>query len=255
MDSTFILGPAGSGKSSLVNVLSQWMSESGLDVLTVNLDPGVKRLPYGPNVDVRDFVFIDELIDKYELGPNGAMILAMDYVVLNIDQVLDEIEMISPEYVLFDTPGQLEVFAYRHSGELIVNSIKEQSDNETSLFILDPALVSTPTGFTSIKLLALSTMYRLKLSQSLVMSKIDKFDPKTLDVINSWSMEPGRLVSDLMLEPVHMSIELSKEVSEVLSSRQFSQDIIGYSGASGENVDIVFGLLQRLLGKEDGLIL
>jgi radical SAM superfamily enzyme YgiQ (UPF0313 family) len=61
---TFVIGTAGSGKSLLVSSFSDWLKLKKQNVITVNLDPGVIKTPYTPDVDVRDFISIDELMDK-----------------------------------------------------------------------------------------------------------------------------------------------------------------------------------------------
>jgi hypothetical protein len=60
------------------------MNSLEYDVITMNLDPGVVRLPYSPDIDVRQFVDYNDIVDRYELGPNGALIVAMDQVALKI---------------------------------------------------------------------------------------------------------------------------------------------------------------------------
>ena len=50
----YFIGTAGSGKSTLTYNFKQWMYLRGLDVITVNLDPGAENLPYEPDVDIRD---------------------------------------------------------------------------------------------------------------------------------------------------------------------------------------------------------
>lgn len=65
----FIIGTAGSGKSLLTAAFGEWLQLSKQNVSLVNLDPGALTLPYTPNVDVRDYVDIEELMQKYGLGP------------------------------------------------------------------------------------------------------------------------------------------------------------------------------------------
>jgi len=114
-----MLGTAGSGKTLLTSTLKEWFVARNLDVLTLNLDPGVKRLPYNPDIDARDYIDINKVIEKHSLGPNGAMIASMDLLAGKIKDIKDEIDYLSPEYLLVDTPGQMELFAYRTSGRFI----------------------------------------------------------------------------------------------------------------------------------------
>ena len=74
----FIIGTAGSGKSRLTAAYSDWLKMSKQDVAIVNLDPGVSVLPYSPEVDVRDYVDVGNLMEQYNLGPNGALIMAAE---------------------------------------------------------------------------------------------------------------------------------------------------------------------------------
>ena len=65
MFGTFLLGTAGSGKSTLVSVLQQWLASNDIDVATFNLDPGVRTLPYGPDIDIRDYDKLNKIFREY----------------------------------------------------------------------------------------------------------------------------------------------------------------------------------------------
>ena len=54
----FLTGTAGSGKSTLASVLEKWYQEREADTITLNLDPGVLKLPYEPDVDIRAYISI-----------------------------------------------------------------------------------------------------------------------------------------------------------------------------------------------------
>ncbi|HRU81633.1 MAG TPA: ATP/GTP-binding protein, partial [Candidatus Methanomethylicus sp.] len=56
-----VIGPAGSGKTSLTARLSEWMAKSGTSSCLINLDPGAERLPYLPDYDVRSIVRVCDL--------------------------------------------------------------------------------------------------------------------------------------------------------------------------------------------------
>ncbi|MCS7098620.1 MAG: ATP/GTP-binding protein, partial [Candidatus Methanomethyliaceae archaeon] len=116
MNSIYILGTAGSGKSALTAALLDILRADDLNVATVNLDPGVRWLPYGPDVDIRDYINYDRVAEEYQLGPNGALIVCVDSAINYIKEMKQELEKLEPDYVLIDTPGQMELFAYRDSG-------------------------------------------------------------------------------------------------------------------------------------------
>jgi hypothetical protein len=79
-------------------------------------------MPYNPDIDIRDFIVLEEVMTEYELGPNGAMILASDLMVNFLDDLRDEIDEYNPDWVFVDTAGQLELFAFRETGPLIATS-------------------------------------------------------------------------------------------------------------------------------------
>jgi hypothetical protein len=114
----FIIGTAGSGKSRLTAAFGKWLQMSKQDVATINLDPGVSDLPYSPEVDVRDYVDIADLMERYHLGPNGALVMAPDLVADQIEEITKEIEELQTDIVLVDTSGQMELFAFRASGPI-----------------------------------------------------------------------------------------------------------------------------------------
>ena len=76
MYTIFVTGTAGSGKSLLTSNLLEWYNSNDFTPISINLDPGVTNLPYNPDVDVRDFIDIYSIMENYNLGPNGSLILA-----------------------------------------------------------------------------------------------------------------------------------------------------------------------------------
>ncbi|MCJ7696924.1 MAG: ATP/GTP-binding protein, partial [Thermoplasmata archaeon] len=113
----YFIGTAGSGKSTLTASMQQWCKERGLDAIIVNLDPGAENLPYEPDVDIRDWISLREVMDTNKLGPNGAQIACADMIALNTTDVKESINSFKADYILVDTPGQLELFVFREAGK------------------------------------------------------------------------------------------------------------------------------------------
>ena len=70
-----------------------------ISAITVNLDPGVRVVPYVPDIDIRDYIVLEEVMEEYGLGPNGGMILASDLMVNYLDDLRDEIDEYNPDWV------------------------------------------------------------------------------------------------------------------------------------------------------------
>src|ERR671930_2811516 len=113
MYTIFITGTAGSGKSLLTSRLLQWYRDNLSFPITLNLDPGAVNLPYTPDVDIRDYIDIQTLMESYDLGPNGSLLMASDMIATRLDEIQNDVDNLNPDCVIVDTAGQIELFASR----------------------------------------------------------------------------------------------------------------------------------------------
>ncbi|EQD27382.1 Protein of unknown function, ATP binding protein, partial [mine drainage metagenome] len=65
----YITGTAGAGKTTFVRAYREWLTTAGYDATVVNLDPGNDTADYEPDVDIRDWVRLPEIMSEYGLGP------------------------------------------------------------------------------------------------------------------------------------------------------------------------------------------
>jgi len=181
----FVVGTAGAGKSSLVRSLQRWARYSGTDVLAVNLDPGAERVHYDPEFDVRDLIVLSEVMNEYDLGPNGAQILAADLVAANADAISEPLDSLSGDLIVIDTPGQVELFAFREASLHLVEVLG--SERAAMCYLFDPMLSQSPSGFVSQMLLSAVVHFRLGLPTANFLSKSDLLDEDVLERILEWS--------------------------------------------------------------------
>jgi GTPase SAR1 family protein len=191
MNVIFIIGTAGSGKSLLTAAFAEWLKITKQETIYVNLDPGASRLPYTPDVDVRDFVRIDDLMDKYDLGPNGALVMAADLIADQIEVITREVEEFDADVVLVDTPGQMELFAFRASGPFIASELTKQP--KAIVYLFDSLFSLNPLNYVSNLFLSAAVYNRFLTPQIHVLSKIDMLEQKDLDTIVDWSAKPPAL--------------------------------------------------------------
>jgi len=245
----FILGPAGSGKSTFTSAFSELLDALDIDVLLVNLDPAVEETPYQPDIDVRDYVTVKEIMKERGLGPNGAIIEAIDELTLYVDEIKKEVYEFKPGYVIYDTPGQMELFAFRASGVEVVSKLS--GDRSSVVFLFDSLLSVRPSSFVSLMLLAASTHYRLAKPQLIVLNKIDLLDETRLAKISEWVENPDTLSVDLEREggpetPLHESIV--RALADYLSVFE----LIPVSSTKGLGLEKVYSVLQEIyVGGED----
>lgn len=241
----YILGPAGAGKSYMTGALYDWMNHMELDVITLNLDPAVVRLPYGPSIDVREFVSYNDIVDKYNLGPNGGIIAAMDQVALSFDDVLDEVNEYGAEYVLVDLPGQMETFAFRSSGPVIMNALAE-NNTIGGLFLIDPILCNTASSFVSILMFGVSIKYRLQTGFRYIISKGDSVLEERLLRINEWVDNPEFLHEDLRHENNIINSSISQSIASTLLAAEGLSEFPTISSKTNENIDLAYAQFQRI---------
>jgi GPN-loop GTPase len=246
MDAIFITGTAGSGKSLLTSRLLQWYVDRKSFPISINLDPGAVSLPYEPDVDVRDYIDINTLMEKYDLGPNGSLVMASDMIATRLDEIQDEVNDLNPDYVLIDTPGQIELFAFRASGPYFVSNL--QSDNKVNLFIYDGMLVSSPINFVSIALLASSVKLRLKTAQINILTKRDLIVDKLRNILE-WSSSALSLESSLDNEKDSEYSLLSKDLVRSMSKGGFHQNVIPVSSMTLNGMVNLSAALARIVSQ------
>ena len=221
-------------------------------MITFNLDPGVKHIPYIPDIDVRDYIILDEVMDKYGLGPNGAMILASDLMVNYLDDFKDEIDEYNAEWVLVDTAGQLELFAFRETGPLIASSLGFGSIQKAVTFLFDSNFVRRPNGFISTLLLAASVQFRFRnISQLNILSKVDLLDEEQIEMIINWSQDFQALTDSTNEREAGLIRELSMLISEVFIQMGSTAELIPCTTKEEEGLSFIFGSLQRIFDSDE----
>ena len=249
MKSIFIVGTAGSGKSLLTSKIHEYYTRNGAFSAILNLDPGVESLPYSCDIDVRDYFDIVSIMKQYDLGPNGALIITNDLIASKIDSIKDEIDEVNPDYLLIDTPGQIELFAYRASGQFLVQNLR--LDNKMSIFLFDGALITSPINFVSIALLATSIKLRLGLPAINVLTKTDLIGEKLKDILK-WSTNLSTLENAISQEADGETYTLTTNILRGLNLGGFAQGLIPLSNVTGEGMVNLQTALSRIinLGEE-----
>jgi GPN-loop GTPase len=246
MESIFITGTAGSGKSLLTSRLLQWYKDNQSYPISLNLDPGAVNLPYEPDIDVRNYIDINTLMETYDLGPNGSLVMASDMIATKLEDIQNEADNLNPDYIIIDTPGQIELFAFRASGPYFVSNF--QSDNKVTLFLFDGMLVSCPINYISIALLASSIKLRLKTAQVNVLTKRDLIIEKIQGILE-WSSSSTSLESALNNEKDTEYSLLSKDLARSMAKGGFMQNIIAVSSLTMSGMVNLSATLSRILSQ------
>lgn len=246
----YFVGTAGSGKSTLVKAYKEWLDNSGIDAITVNLDPGADAIPYDADIDIREWVSLDEVMDEYSLGPNGAQIVAADLMAVNIDRMTEIIGSMKTKYVLVDTPGQLELFAFRESSNVIVNAFGK--DKSLVVYLSDPMLCRSSNGFVSNMVLASLVQFRLQLPLVNILTKIDVLKDDERDKLLNWYGDSNALYDDLLANDSNPQTVVGSELFRAMESIGVFGEMRAVSANEGTGLEEIYAATQlEFFGGED----
>jgi len=250
MINLYFIGSAGSGKSTLTGAFLGWMQGQGFDAVTVNLDPGIENAPYVPDVDIRDWIKLKEIMEDYEVGPNGAQIIAADMLALNIAEMKEIIESFETEYVIFDTPGQMELFTLRQSGKVLVDSFG--ADRSIIGYLYDPVISKTSSGFITLMLQAASVQVRFNVPFMGILTKSDLLKDEERQEIIEWSHDFMELDSAIHEEMPTLRNQLNIEFLSALMSFDKGQKLLPVSSTYGSGMEDIYNTVQQIYyGGED----
>ncbi|RJS87528.1 hypothetical protein CW701_00185 [Candidatus Bathyarchaeota archaeon] len=211
----FIIGTAGSGKTELTASLTRWLELQGEDVLAVNLDPGAIIVPYPANVDVRDYITVEEVMERYGLGPNGGLVYACDMMISIIDKLAREIESFDPDLVILDTPGQMELFAFRDIGVKIAEGLSDEPKG--IIYLFDATYCRNPLNYVMNMFIASAIANRFLLPLIPILSKADLLGEAELEEIQRWSEDPALLQEAVGREVSEMDRVISQDMMEIIN--------------------------------------
>jgi len=246
----YFVGTAGCGKSTLTYAFQSWLQNEEIDAITVNLDPGAENLMYPPDVDVRDWIKLSEVMDSMGLGPNGAQVAAADMLALDIKEIAEVISSFDTEFVLIDTPGQLELFTFRQSSRVVIDELG--SDSSVLAFMLDPSLTKTPNGYVSSLMLASTVHFRFPVPMALLLAKSDLLSELEAERIEEWGDDSYALFNALLDESRNHQTQMSLEFLQALDTIGAGKRVVPVSSDTREGLEDLYAMVQGVLeGGED----
>jgi len=245
----FMVGMAGTGKSALTGAYIDWLRAQDQDVLSLNLDPGATSLPYNPDIDARNYVDIKQLMVDYSLGPNGALIMASDLLVDHLEEMRKEIDDANPDMIIADTPGQIELFAFREGGRFIVNDLPD--DNCALIYLMDSPFTRSPLNFISNLYLAVAIYSRVMKPQIYALSKSDLVSEQEIESMVTWTTEPETFDQALLsVEQQNMSL-ITRSLADAVFSTGLVTEPIPVSAKSNLGLLELHAAVTRIISTGD----
>jgi len=216
-----VIGSAGSGKSTYCHAMRRYLEKCNRDVAIINMDPGNDRIPYECEVDVMELVSLNEVMETMGLGPNGAMIFCMEYIEVNLDWLRAKLSRLKGKYLLFDFPGQLELFIHHDSCAKILDTmINVWEIKLCAVNLLDSHVARTASSFILALSLTLATMLNLALPHLNFLSKIDN--------LNRWNESlPHKMDTYLSLEDIDRLLpDVDNEIGAMKGHRKMCSKLL-----------------------------
>ncbi|MGA8710526.1 MAG: ATP/GTP-binding protein [Thermoplasmata archaeon] len=248
----YFTGTAGAGKTTLVRAFAVWMRSAGYDATIVNLDPGSEASESDTDVDIREWVRLADLQDEYGLGPNGAQVVAADMIALKIFEVKQAILELKTDYILIDTPGQIELFAFREASKAIVEALS--GDHSVIAFLYDPVLARTAAGFVSLLMLGATVEFRFRLPTLNILAKSDVLTPDQLREIMSWSDDPGALYEAVRADAPTPDVQLSTELFRAIENMAPLVGLVPTSAKEASGLEALYQSFQKVFSGGEDLV-
>jgi GTPase SAR1 family protein len=136
-----VCGFAGSGKSTFVSGFADKSLQDGTRTFIINLDPAVEgKLSCEPDIDIRDTVDYEQVMQDGDMGPNGAILTCLNLFLLEqMDTLAATLQENKDtyDYIIIDTPGQIEVFTWSAAGSLLTDMLSSIFSDVVLFYIVD----------------------------------------------------------------------------------------------------------------------
>lgn len=110
------------------------------------MDPANENVPYEAAVDISELVSAQKVAQDLSLGPNASLVYSMEFLEKNIHWLDEKLEKHKKDYILFDFPGQVELYTHNDCIRNIVQRLVSKGHRVSKIFpqLLSPCLHQTP---------------------------------------------------------------------------------------------------------------
>ncbi|KAL2832165.1 GPN-loop GTPase [Aspergillus cavernicola] len=173
-----VMGPAGAGKTTFCNGLIQHLQTTRRSCFYVNLDPAAETFQYEPDLDIRELITLEDVMEEMGLGPNGGLIYCFEFLLQNLDFLSEALDPLSEEYlIIFDMPGQIELYTHVPLLPSLVQFLSRAGPlniNLCAAYLLESTFVVDKAKFFAGTLSAMSAMLMLEMPHVNILTKMDQ---------------------------------------------------------------------------------
>lgn len=257
-----VMGPAGAGKSTYCAHVQEYFEAQGRATAhIINFDPSADTLRYEPAFDIRECISTEEVVEADELGPNAGLVQAMEYLVEDGRDWLEDklTEFSDDDYLVFDCPGQIELYSHVSAMRVLVDILRRNDFAVCGVYAIDCMFATDASKLIAGMLSALSAMALLEIPHVNVLTKCDLMKTRLSDdldvygIIHSLAdgMDPryrglneafGKVLEEFSLVSfVELDISDEESVEQVImtvnNSMHYGDDLEGQSPRSPREVE------------------
>ncbi|KAK3061840.1 hypothetical protein LTR53_019625, partial [Teratosphaeriaceae sp. CCFEE 6253] len=127
----------------------------------VNLDPAAEDFAYEPDLDIKELITLEDVMEELHLGPNGGLIYCFEFLLENLDFLTEPLEAVGEEYlIIIDMPGQIELYTHVPIVPALVKALTRGSLNISmcAAYLLESTFIVDRAKFFAGTLSAMSAM-------------------------------------------------------------------------------------------------
>jgi GTPase SAR1 family protein len=146
-------------------------------VFYVNLDPAAEDFSHAPDLDIKDLISLEDVMEEMGLGPNGGLIYCFEFLLENLDFLTEALDPLTEEYlIIIDMPGQIELYTHIPILPALVKHLTTTGALDIRLcaaYLLEATFVVDRAKFFAGTLSAMSSMIMLEMPHINILSKMD----------------------------------------------------------------------------------
>ncbi|KAK4210744.1 putative ATP-binding domain 1 family member b [Rhypophila decipiens] len=253
-----VLGSPGAGKSTYCDGMHQFLGAIGRACSVVNLDPANDHTNYPCALDIRDLVTLEEIMADDQLGPNGGILYALEELENNFEWLEEGLKEIGDgDYILFDCPGQVELYTHHSSLRNIFFKLQKLGYRLVSVHLSDCFCLTQPSLYLSNTLLSLRGMLQMDLPHINVLTKIDKisaYDPLPFNLDYYTDVQDlSYLIPSLEAESPVLRSEKFSRLNQAVADLVERFGLVSYEVLAVENKKSMMHLL-RVIDRAGGYV-
>ena len=137
------------------------------------MDPANLTLPYKADINITEICDLQSTMKNYNLGPNGGILYCIEHLEANLDWLLDKLNSDTDEYLIFDCPGQVELYTNHKSMRNIIQKIEKRNIRICVANLVESHYCYDPSRYISMLMVSLRTMLQLEAPLINILSKLD----------------------------------------------------------------------------------